>query len=462
MDQEEQVIDRESHFYLQDAVEEENSDDPFYLANRTFYTTCHKISRQNSPSYRKKPPYTFLENWFIHLVFSKSQQILLRFPVIQPRVMMTEGDFIYTPHQMATTTSDNMFDQNYDYDYEDDDDDDDYDYDDTFIIGDEGVMVMSASAPDASQIMDTSDMSVVMDENMWMGHSRYNQNGLSLHVVNGSPIDEDEDPDPMYHNHQLNSNNPYRSIVTHPYNNQLQVVKEEEEEEEEEGEEEASHRIEKTIVQHQEREAAVYEAHQDQQQQQQQQPQPPCESESDDMSEEEEAEPVHCSLSISPELIDWYRSGDLRPVKSSSDLLQQLGCENHPPEFKVPSANNSSSSSSSSSSISSTSSSHYQHQQQREAEKTTTRHSSESYQSLADMMPNTSYGTLPLHHTSQSRPILNASISFANAVWVAVDMAQSYHEGEGGVSGFISCMVDICKVFFLGAEGFFVKNSSLV
>ncbi|KAI8878153.1 hypothetical protein K501DRAFT_288028 [Backusella circina FSU 941] len=445
MDQEEQAIDRESNFYLS-----EDSNDPFHLANRTFYTTCHKISRQNSPSYRKKPPYTFLENWFIHLVFSKSQQILLRFPVIQPRVMMTEGDFIYTPHQMATT-SDTMFDQSYDYDYEDDEEEDDYDYDDTFIIGDEGVMVMSASAPDASQI--SGDL--VMDENMWMGHSRYNQNGLSLHVVNGSPLDEErEDPDPMYHNHQLNTNNPYRSIVNNPYNIQLQAVKEEEEEEEEEdeedeysNEEEEQHTNNEHINMSHEKETIMYE---DQQHHH--------ESESDDMSEEE----PH-SLSISPELIDWYRSGDLRPVKSTSDLLQQLGCENHPPEFKV--ANSNSSSSSSSSSRSSTSSRHYQQRtdlRADEAEKTPTRHSSESYQSLADMMPNTSYGTLlPLHHTPrEARPILNTSISFANAVWVAVDMAQGYH--QGGVSGFISCMVNICKVFFLGAEGFFVKNSSLV
>ncbi|KAI9274160.1 hypothetical protein BY458DRAFT_507388 [Sporodiniella umbellata] len=158
----------------------EREENHFYLANKTFYTTCHKISRQNNPNFKKKPPYTLLESWLIHSVFSKSQQILLRFPSVYPRVMMTEGDFIYTPHQVVESP----FQQEAVEGYEDDEEDDYYD-DDTFVIGEEGVIMMSASAPIRYIDEDENEpVSVMMDENTWMGHSKYNGNGLTLHVVN--------------------------------------------------------------------------------------------------------------------------------------------------------------------------------------------------------------------------------------------------------------------------------------
>jgi hypothetical protein len=456
----------------------EQGDEAFYLANRTFYTTCHKISRQNSPSYRKRPPYTFLENWLIHSVFSKSQQILLRFPVIHPKVMMTEGDFIYTPHQMATNTENTMdqstdHDQSYyendlqqqqqqqqhqqlDYDYGDEEE---YDYyDDTFIIGDEGVMVMSASAPDASQFMAEDDededgdnnnnnnnqvshsnlhaSSLVMDENMWMGHSRYNSNGLTLHVVNPDETieEEEEDQDPMYHNVVSSYNRP--STVS--YQGQLQMVKEEEEEEEDQQE--------------------AYDYHQ----------------------ESQFNNDVHSNLSMSPEVLNWYRSADLRPVAYNNDpvvveegLLTTCDEEQHP----VKTTNYGCSSSSSSTSSENSSCSISQRSAQSDEKSIITNHSSGSYQSLADIIiteeetqqddtaRTTSYGTLlPSHYQNRSMtvqqkkpvsPIMQVSVCLVDAAWIALDLAQNYVEdinGTKGITGFITNVFRIWKVLFLGAE----------
>ncbi|KAI9265924.1 hypothetical protein BY458DRAFT_513042 [Sporodiniella umbellata] len=196
---------------------QEGRDDIFHLANRTFYTTCHKISRQNNSTLRKRPPYTFVENWLIHTLFSKSQQILLRFPVIHPKVMLTEGDFIYTPHQMISEGNSNneMNTDGYDYyshEYRNDEDDEEYYNDDTFIIGDEGVVVMSASDVPPERPL------VMMDENAWMGHSKYNGNGSTLHVVNPDLTEEEERP-------------PRKRQM---FCAQLQMVREEEEDEGEE------------------------------------------------------------------------------------------------------------------------------------------------------------------------------------------------------------------------------------
>lgn len=409
-------LDNSNNFIQATSQEEESNDDSFYLANRTFYTTCHKISRQNSPSYRKRPPYTFLENWFIHSVFSKSQQILLRFPVIHPKVMMTEGDFIYTPHQMANNNQ--QSDMYYNNDQQEDED---YDYyDDAFVIGDEGVMVMSASAPDASQFMaadeddDQETPSLIMDENMWMGHSRYNSNGLTLHVVNPDHDDDNEEEDPMYHH------NPYKSIISH--NNyqgqQLQMVQEEDEEEEEEEEEDDEEEALATIK-----------------------------------------EELKSKLSMSPEVLNWYRSADTRPVLAltSSTEENQQNCGS--------STTSSNSSSSSTCSNESCSQPTDIRSVTDEVEKTVTRHSSESYQSLADIIQEEQlrdYGTLPTHHnrsivttTKKTFPLMQVSACFVDAAWVAMDMAQTYTENSNGnknVTGFITCLFRIWKVLFLGAE----------
>ncbi|GAN08663.1 hypothetical protein MAM1_0217c08178 [Mucor ambiguus] len=493
--------------------EEIEGDEAFYLANRTFYTTCHKISRQNSPSYRKRPPYTFLENWLIHSVFSKSQQILLRFPVIHPKVMMTEGDFIYTPHQMATEStneSDNQQQQQY---YQNDEhqgqqmgyeygDEEEYDYyDDAFIIGDEGVMVMSASAPDASQFMaededDEQDelhaSSLVMDENMWMGHSRYNTNGLTLHVVN--PDDKpEEDDDPMYHS-VVSSNNPYKSLIhnSNAYQGQLQMVQEEEEEEDEDGYEEEVDEHRATPADQDKHNTAHESQHEYQ----------PTE-------DAYNTDAHNMNLSMSPEVLNWYRTADLRPVTLSAPIVVDdsnallaplITCDNEQQQHHSPhhhhhqqhhahcgcsSSSSSASSENSSCSIISNSSQRTDLRTAHSDEKSITQHSASSYQSLADILmeeedmqhhhQHNSYGTLlPTHYQNRSltitdyndtrhypqpsntiSPLMQVSVCLVDAAWVALDLAQAYVEeapGNKGIVGFITCMFRIWKVLFLGAE----------
>ncbi|KAI9244057.1 hypothetical protein EDC94DRAFT_629963 [Helicostylum pulchrum] len=331
--------------------------------------------------------------------------------------MMTEGDFIYTPHQMANENqqADLYYEEDEDYDY----------YDDAFVIGDEGVMVMSASAPDASQFMAADDddeeqqniaSSIVMDENMWMGHSRYNTNGLTLHVVNPDNDDDvdDEEDDPMYHS-VTSSNNPYKSIVS--YQGQLQMVKEEDEEEDEEEEEE--------------------------------------EESSEEEEQEQVLEDIPTKLSMSPEVLHWYRSADIRPptITVEDKSIEDAQCKNN-------------CGCSSTSSNSSTTSTCSNNSKSDEVEKTATRRSSDSYQSLADIIEEEQlrdYGTLPTYHnrsivTSTNKKVsalMQVSVCFVDAAWVAMDIAQTYAENSSenkSVTGFINCLFKIWKALFLGAE----------
>ncbi|KAG1445753.1 hypothetical protein G6F56_009803 [Rhizopus delemar] len=367
-------------FFLQEEEEEEDRNDPFYLANRTFYTTCHKISRQNNPTLRKRPPYTFLENWLIHSLFSKSQQILLRFPVIHPKVMIAEGDFIYTPHQMINDghSNNDMNSSGYDYysnDYRNDEDDDEYYDDDTFIIGDEGIIVMSA--PDTPPEMPV----VTMDENAWMGHSKYNRNGSTLHVVNPD-LNEEEDRQPK--KRQL-------------FRAQLQAVEEEEEGEEEEEEEE-----------------------------------------DEEKRENLDGDNQFSGLSMSPEIIHMYRSADQKQMKTF--------CEDPKNRDQTDESDS-------------------QSLTLKNIDRPMT---SKSYQSLSDMIldedegsvcsqqmssntTTTSYGTL-LHRLPRQARMAQVSISFVNATWTAMDIAQYYHEDESEKNflGLASCVLKIWKELILG------------
>ncbi|KAI7902283.1 uncharacterized protein BX663DRAFT_510623 [Cokeromyces recurvatus] len=409
----------------------QQDDEAFHLANRTFYTTCHKISRQNSPSYRKNPPYSFLENWLIHCVFSKSQQILLRFPIIQPKVMITEGDFIYTPHQMATHEPQQSM--NYDYDEED------YDYDDTFIIGDEGVLVMAASAPDASEFMTLDDedddkrmQSYVIDENMWMSHGRYNSTGLTLHVVNP---DEDEQKDVQNQsilNHSTETM-PIAHRTSNSFQNQLQVVKEEDEETEE-------------IFDIQKQEASQRQI-------------------------------------MSADIIQRYRSTEMQYIAANTPKLiysntATTSLDNSTlltmnDEQLNPNDNNSDCSSDHSNLSSDSSSCSYSKPLQNtttyyfddEKSTMTSHHSaSSSYQSLADIIDRrvqnnlgSSYGTLPNSQQNaiedQLSPLMQISFCLVDTTWMALNLAHSYSEDEAkSAMGFISCMFKIWKILFLGVE----------
>jgi hypothetical protein len=229
----------------------------------------------------------------------------------------------------------------------------------------------------------------------------------------------------MYHN-VLSSNNHYKAIVNHgSYSGkQLQMVQEEDEEGEEEEEE---------MEQYQEDNNHV----------------------------------LSNNLSISPEVLNWYRSADTGPavVNANEDKIcdGQQQCENN---------NNCicHSGSSSTTSTCSNSSSSSQHTDIRsvtdEVEKLTTRHSSESYQSLADIIEEEQlrdYGTIPTHHNrsivpnpKKVSPLMQVSLCFVDAAWVAMDLAQTCVEknssSNNGVTGFVTCLFRIWKVLFLGAE----------
>ncbi|CEG65259.1 hypothetical protein RMATCC62417_02075 [Rhizopus microsporus] len=73
----------------------------FEIANRAFYATINKFSRQNCPdtpfTKKKSSPYSFLENWHLHSIYSKSQQTLLGIHPVKPSVILCGDDFMFTP-----------------------------------------------------------------------------------------------------------------------------------------------------------------------------------------------------------------------------------------------------------------------------------------------------------------------------------------------------------------------------
>jgi hypothetical protein len=74
-------------------------DSNFEIANRAFYATINKFTRQSCPdaSKRRSPPYSFLENWHLHSIYSKSQQTLLGIIPVRPSVLLSGDDFMFTP-----------------------------------------------------------------------------------------------------------------------------------------------------------------------------------------------------------------------------------------------------------------------------------------------------------------------------------------------------------------------------
>ncbi|KAF1803239.1 hypothetical protein V8B55DRAFT_1503770 [Mucor lusitanicus] len=72
----------------------------FEIANRAFYATINKFTRQACPdtsTRRRSPPYSFLENWHLHSIYSKSQQTLLGITPVKPSVLLSGDDFMFTP-----------------------------------------------------------------------------------------------------------------------------------------------------------------------------------------------------------------------------------------------------------------------------------------------------------------------------------------------------------------------------
>ncbi|GAA5810258.1 hypothetical protein MFLAVUS_003678 [Mucor flavus] len=91
------LIDEQEEEYPADYFN--NPPTHFEIANRAFYATINKFTRQSCPdaSRRRSPPYSFLENWHLHSIYSKSQQTLLGITPVRPSVLLSGDDFMFTP-----------------------------------------------------------------------------------------------------------------------------------------------------------------------------------------------------------------------------------------------------------------------------------------------------------------------------------------------------------------------------
>ncbi|RCI05478.1 hypothetical protein CU098_004751 [Rhizopus stolonifer] len=71
----------------------------FEIANRAFYATIRKFTKQNcpDPSVKRRSSYSFIENLFLHKIYSKSQQTLLGIVPVKPSVILSGDDFMFTP-----------------------------------------------------------------------------------------------------------------------------------------------------------------------------------------------------------------------------------------------------------------------------------------------------------------------------------------------------------------------------
>lgn len=171
-------------------------DDYFESANRAFHATINKFSRQNYPENRKRNIYNFLENWHLHSMYSKSQQILLGIPHVRPMVLLSGDDFMFTPpllqdqqqqqqqqHEHSNYEEDDEGDDYYADQYcyqqqqlgyldqpmewiDDDDDGDGHMFDEGNVMDD--VVIMSAPDPPLLPPTLPSPLSPVLNENAWM------------------------------------------------------------------------------------------------------------------------------------------------------------------------------------------------------------------------------------------------------------------------------------------------------
>lgn len=164
------------------------------MANRTFIATCHKFARQNYPEFRRRSPYSFLENWHLHSMYSKSQQVLLGIPHVQPIVLLAGDDFMFTPQLVQQQQYEHIEQMQFDWHDEDEDEDEDAAAMD---VDAEDVLVVTARAPEPEDV--AIQTPIIIDENTWMGHSRHhNQNHQHHHHQQQNLVeDEHEQSDQM-------------------------------------------------------------------------------------------------------------------------------------------------------------------------------------------------------------------------------------------------------------------------
>ncbi|KAI8062617.1 hypothetical protein BC940DRAFT_308315 [Gongronella butleri] len=178
-------------FFGGDGLPTYYSDEDFEVANRAFHATIGKFSRQNV--HGRRAAYSFLENWCLHSMYSKSQQILLGMPHVRPMVLLTGDDFMFTPPLLQHEDDEDEY-------YLDDHPDGDAPFFEEDVLDEDGIVIMSA--PDPPPL-------AVMNENAWMkGQHHFTQPQANEHddldLENGLEFDENgilADDDELMHDH---------------------------------------------------------------------------------------------------------------------------------------------------------------------------------------------------------------------------------------------------------------------
>ncbi|KAI7849663.1 hypothetical protein BDC45DRAFT_573710 [Circinella umbellata] len=207
---------REDSDYI--GKEEDNFVD---IANRAFMLTCKKFSKQSYPEFRRRQAYSFLETWYLHSMYSKSQQILLGITQAKPVVLLSGDDFMFTPQLVQQQHFDRMQQQQLDYWHDDDYDDDMMDDDDYDDEEDEDVLIVQTHSrlPKTSTTTGTTSR-MMIDENMWMGSSRHHQQDEQV----------DDDGSHVVHENIQDANDNDREIQQELHEEQIEQVNEQEEE----------------------------------------------------------------------------------------------------------------------------------------------------------------------------------------------------------------------------------------
>ncbi|CAO3607260.1 unnamed protein product [Cunninghamella blakesleeana] len=182
------------------------TDDDFETANRAFHATISKFSRQTYPEHRRRAPYSFLENWHLHSMYSKSQQILLGIAHVRPMVLLSGDDFMFTPPLLQQEDEEEyMDDNNLHHDHQQlhyldqpthmDWIDGEEMFEDDGDILDDGIVIMSA--PDPPTIL----------------HHQIQNNQLHRKINFDDDLDDDDIVDG--NNNRVNNNNNSDDTVNH-------------------------------------------------------------------------------------------------------------------------------------------------------------------------------------------------------------------------------------------------------
>ncbi|CAO3621838.1 unnamed protein product [Cunninghamella echinulata] len=126
--------------------------------------------------------YTFLENWYLHSMFNKSQKVLLGFTDIKPCVILSMDNFMFTPPPLLPSES-GLYQsemeligmESKEEEIEDDDEED--------IFNTTSSIIMSAVK------YNNQEDNIFMDENTWMTID----NSSILSTTDENEVDDDDD-----------------------------------------------------------------------------------------------------------------------------------------------------------------------------------------------------------------------------------------------------------------------------